>query len=138
MNILKNLQQNVFKSSSKINKIIICHEKVGFISRMQVFYGDHFVHIQILNHYVIHLKLIRQLYFNKSEKKIQVRLNILKRIIIIYHTSKLNRKFCKINPIVEEEYLTQIIGEIGLVHGFKESVLLRCQFSPIWLTGSTK
>ena len=47
----------------------ICHEKVGFISRMQDFYGDHFVSIQILNHYVIHLKLICPLYFNKNEKK---------------------------------------------------------------------
>lgn len=42
------------------------------------------------------------------------------------------------NPIVEEEYLIQIIGEIGLVHGLKESELLRCQFSPVWLMGSTK
>lgn len=71
-------------------------------------------------------------------KKIQVRLNILKRIIIVYHTRKLNRKFCKMNPIVEEEYLIQIIGEIGLVHGLEESELLRCQFSPVWLMGSTK
>ena len=38
--------------------MIIYHEKVGFISRLQVFYGDHFVYIQILNHYVIHLKLV--------------------------------------------------------------------------------
>ena len=43
-----------------------------------------------------------------------------------------------INSIDEEEHVTQINGETCHVHGYKESILLRYQFSPVWPIDSTK